>query len=181
MKITELKEAGGQDLWGVHYSGKANLKVLRANQWNNGDGLPGAERSRFQSHPESFIKKRIFFYIWNSNYQKESGLGPYEYKVKLVNLYDWDQDPRDFFSQAGKLAHNQYVSEYKALMKKTMDIDDPEIDPSHYDFGLAQNIMEQLIKKAGYNGYFSRNSNDVIVYFYDVRTGEQLYGKVAVA
>ena len=169
MKVHDISlyELAGETLLGVHYSHQPRLTELKTSSWNSGDGMPGAERDRAESYPEWFIKNRIYFYRAGTDFKKESGTGDNKYYATLSNVYDWDEDPKGFHEQAVEKAKQEYQDNQKQLMKK-IGIDDPDINPNHYDSALAQTIEEALIKKAGYNGFYSQQSNQTIVYFHNV-------------
>lgn len=175
MKIHDISlyELAGETLLGVHYSDQPKLTELTTSSWNNAGGMPGAERERMERYPDWFVKNRIYFYRAGSNFHKEAGVGNNTYYAELHNIYDWDADPKNFHAEAIKIAKQEYSDNQHHLMKM-VGIDHPDINPDHYDSALAQTIEESLIKKAGYNGFYSQESNENIVYFQNVKVSRTM-------
>lgn len=149
MKVNDiLEEARGVTKIGIRFSQKPDLKFFDGSK--HGMGISGAERKRAQAHPDSYIKDRVYFYAEDQFTRKEPGLGIYAYTAKLTNLYDFKLDPD--------------------RLKPKARIKAEEDNHGYPDPLLAGNYVEQMIKDAGYSGYFA---GDTIIVFGDVRNIER--------
>jgi hypothetical protein len=149
MKVNDiLEESRGVTKVGIRFSHKPDLQYFDGSK--HGGGISGAERKRAQHYPDSYIRERVYFYNEDEFTRKEPGLGIYAYKARLTNLYDFKLDPDRLKARARAKAE--------------------EDNHGYPDPLLAGNYVEQMIKDAGYSGYFQ---NDIIIVFGDVRKIER--------
>ncbi len=137
----------------VHYSYREGLSVL--DPAKHGTGINGAESKRKRDYPEYWVD-RTYFGVegGNNDYRKEPGLGPHEYRagIALDRLYNFNADPDGLLARSVDSWGQRNVSLY-----------------------------EKQIKEAGYEGYYTRNTQlgDVVAKFSPTQVGAGTDGAVA--
>lgn len=122
---------------GIHYGKAAGLSTLSSTSY--GTGIKGAEAARLAESTDARIKKRVYFYIKNSDAipAPEAGLGPNVYEAKLENIADTD---------------NQADLDRIRAVKQ----------------GTDTNAFESAVLDAGFDGYSNRLQGTIVVLNKDV-------------
>ena len=107
-----------------------------------GTGIEGAEKTRRLANPDLYPNRT---YWGLSDYKREQGLGTIPHKIEISGdgLYDWDNDPLDYYSKAEEVAQKKGLKTPQAILS----------------------AMEGLVKKDGFAGYYSR-THDVAAMFH---------------